>query len=68
MILLMGTRGQEIAEWAWRLFPYFTDEELNTALQRLRLGGYIVKARGKEGVRFQLSDRCVRKNNISSFN
>lgn len=57
MILLMGTRGEEVAEWAWRLFPYFTEDELDLALQRLRQAGLIVKARGREGVRFQLSDK-----------
>lgn len=57
MILLIGTRGEEVAEWAWRLFPYFTEEELALSLQRLRQAGIIVKARGREGVRFQLSDR-----------
>jgi hypothetical protein len=57
MILLMGTRGEEVAEWAWRLFPFFTEDELDLALQRLRQAGLIVKARGREGVRFQLSDK-----------
>lgn len=57
MILLMGTRGEEVAEWAWRLFPYFSEEELDSALQRLRQAGVIVKSRGREGVRFQLSEK-----------
>jgi len=57
MILLAGVRGAEVADWAWRLFPCFTEEELEQALHRLRQAGLIVKSRSADGVRFQLSEK-----------